>query len=154
MLDFRVHVLIASYITRTYDASLYFSCIGDMFLMPCTECKNHEESWISPRVNQNISGMHNWLAVPDSKLSTNQYKETLTRIKMLIWLVVGGLLTNDKVVIGSRVARGSQQLQCPQVSASFGDLSLSSFSVFINQSDGVRDDGNSSDGGQCKFVVT
>ena len=89
------------------------------------------------------------------KLSTNQCKETLTRIKILIWLVIGGLLTNDKVVIGSRVARGSQQLQCPQVPASFGeDLNLSSFSVFINQSDGVRDDDTSSDGGQCKFIVT
>ena len=74
---------------------------------------------------------------------------------MLIWLVIGGLLTHDKVVVGSRVARGSQQLQCPQVPASFGeDLDLSSFSVFLNQSDGVGDDSNSSDGGQCKFIVT
>ena len=90
------------------------------------------------------------------KLSTNQCKEMLTLIKISIWLVIGGLLTNDKVVIGPRVARGSQQLQCPQVPASFGEdrLNLSSFSVFINQSDGVRDDGNSSDDGQCKFIVT
>ena len=75
---------------------------------------------------------------------------------MLIWLVIGGLLTHDKVVIGSRVARGSQQLQCPQVPASFGEypLDLSSFSAFLNQSDGVRDDSNLSDGGQCKFIVT
>ena len=73
---------------------------------------------------------------------------------MLIWLVIGGLLTHDKVAIGSRVA-GSQRLQCPQVPASFGeDLDLSSFSVFLNQSDGVGDDGNSSDGGQYKFIVT
>ena len=73
---------------------------------------------------------------------------------MLIWLVIGGLLTHDKVVIGSRVARGSQQLQCPQVPASFGEypLDLSSFSAFLNQSDGVGDDSNSSDGGQCKFI--
>ena len=70
---------------------------------------------------------------------------------MLIWLVIGGLLTHDKVVIGSRVAA----LQCPQVPASFGeDLYLSSFSAFLNQSDGIGDDSNSSDGGQCKFIVT
>ena len=75
-------------------------------------------------------------------------------MKMLIWLVIGGLLTHDKVAIGSRVA-GSQRLQCPQVPASFGeDLDLSSFSVFLNQSNGVGDDGNSSDGGQYKFIVT
>ena len=73
---------------------------------------------------------------------------------MLIWLVISGLLTNDKVAVGSRVA-GSQWLQCPQVPASFGeDLDLSSFSVFLNQSDGVGDDGNSSNGGQYKFIVT
>ena len=58
---------------------------------------------------------------PYQKLSTNQCKETLTRIKILIWLVIGGLLSNDKVVIGSRVARGSQRLQCPQVPASSGE---------------------------------
>ena len=74
---------------------------------------------------------------------------------MFIWLVIGGLLTNNKVVIGSSVALGSQRLQCPQVPASFGeDLDLSSFSAFLNQSDGVGDDSNSSDGGQCKFIVT
>ena len=73
---------------------------------------------------------------------------------MLIWFVICGLLTHDKVAIGSRIA-GSQRLQCPQVPASFGeDLDLSSFTVFLNQSDGVWDDGNSSDDGQYKFIVT
>ena len=66
---------------------------------------------------------------------------------MLIWLVLSCLVVTHKVVIGSRV----DQLQCLQVSASFGDdLDLSSFSMLLNQSEGDGDDGKLSNGGQCK----
>ena len=49
----------------------------------------------------------------------------------------------------------ASQLQCPQVSASFGDdLDFSSFSVLLDQPESVGDDRNSSalsDGAQCKL---
>ena len=49
-----------------------------MFPTPCSECRNLEESRISPWVNQNISGMHNWLAIPEA---LDESVETLTRNK-------------------------------------------------------------------------
>ena len=49
----------------------------------------------------------------------------------------------------------ASQLQCPQVSASFGDdLDFSSFSVLLDQPENVGDDRNSSalsDGSRCKL---
>ena len=49
----------------------------------------------------------------------------------------------------------ASQLQCPQVSASFGDdLDFSSFSVLLDQPENVGDDRNSSalsDGARCKL---
>ena len=67
---------------------------------------------------------------------------------MLIWLVLSCLVVTHKVVISSRV----NQLQCPQVPASFGgDLDLSSFSMLLNQSEGTGDsDGKLSYGDQRK----
>ena len=56
------------------------------------------------------------------------------------------LITHDKMVIGA-----GSQLQCPQVPTTYGDddLDLSSFSVSLDQSEGVgnSDDGRSSEGG-------
>ena len=49
------------------------------------------------------------------------------------------------------------QLQCPQVSASFrDDLDISSFSVSLDQLEGVGDDWNASDldDDQCKPITT
>ena len=44
------------------------------------------------------------------------------------------------------------QLECPQVSASFGDdLDFTPFSVLLHQPKDVADDGNASNGGQCKL---
>ena len=64
MLSFDVHILIASYITRICGGSLYFSCVGDV--SHAVQCRNHEKSWISPRANQNISGVHDWPAIPEA----------------------------------------------------------------------------------------
>ena len=51
----------------------------------------------------------------------------------------------------------ASQLQCPQVSAGFGDdLDVSSFSVMLDQPENVGDDRNSnalSDGAGCKSVI-
>ena len=47
------------------------------------------------------------------------------------------------------------QLQCPQVSPSFlGEVDLSSFSVLLEQPEGVRDGGSASmsDEDQCKLT--
>ena len=45
------------------------------------------------------------------------------------------------------------QLQCPQVSAnSRDDLDFSSFSVLLDQPEGMEDDGNASDDDQCKLI--
>ena len=73
-----------------------------MFPTPCNECRNHEESRISPWVNQNISGMLNWLAIPEA---LDESAETLTRNKdvdlardrwsaklTIMWLLVQELL--------------------------------------------------------------
>ena len=50
------------------------------------------------------------------------------------------------------------QLQCPQVSASFrDDLNISSFSVSVDQPEGVKDDGRNAsdvDDDQCKPITT
>ena len=71
---------------------------------------------------------------------------------MLVWLftVITCLLTtHDRLVIGA-----GSQLQCPQVPATYGDddLGLSSFSLLLDQSEGVGNgaDGKSSEGRQCK----
>ena len=50
------------------------------------------------------------------------------------------------------MCRVTGQLQCPQLPASFGDdLDLSSFSVLLDQPEGVGDNGNASGGGQGKL---
>ena len=82
-----------------------------------------------------------------SKLKTSAFVSDLAifmcrvEIRMLILLVL--LLTH--LVAG--------RLQCPQVSTSFGDdLDFAaSFSVILHQPEGVVDDGNADNGGQCKL---
>ena len=45
------------------------------------------------------------------------------------------------------------QLRCPQVAASLrDDLDISSFSVLLDQPEGIGDDGNASDDDQCKLI--
>ena len=65
--------------------------------------------------------------------------------RMLILFVLCLLLTHQV----------ASQLQCPQVSASFGDdLEFSSFSVLLDQLESIGDDRNTSTlsgGTQCKL---
>ena len=65
MLSFDVHILIAIAISL---GSVVVHCTFHVLVIcsHAVQFRNHEKSWISPRANQNISGVHDWPAIPEA----------------------------------------------------------------------------------------